>query len=171
MTVTVYARHGTKCSKSRERNAGQYKRCKCPLWLRWGKHDKKSARTRSRDIATKAARKFEQELELKANGIEPPKKPDYISVEPENADRLVENLQKATEEIFRDQSGFISANVHVSRDRRKVVNYAQWRSKEDYAAMSKLPGIQAHMKAAAALATGFDPVDYDLRAAMLGEGE
>jgi hypothetical protein len=37
--------------------------------------------------------------------------------------------------------------------------------------MSKLPGIQAHMKAAAALATGFDPVDYDLRAVMLGEGE
>lgn len=94
-----------------------------------------------------------------------------FSVEPENADRLVENLQKATEEIFRDQPGFISANLHVSRDRRKVVNYAQWRSKEDYAAMSELPGIQAHMKAAAALATGFDPVDYDLRAVMLGEGE
>ena len=94
-----------------------------------------------------------------------------FSVEPENADRLVENLQKATEEIFRDQSGFISANLHVSHDRRKVVNYAQWRSKKDYAAMSKLPGIQAHMKAAAALATGFDPVDYDLRAVMLGEGE
>jgi hypothetical protein len=37
--------------------------------------------------------------------------------------------------------------------------------------MSKLPGIQAHMKAAAALATGFDPVDYDLRAVMLSEGE
>ena len=36
---------------------------------------------------------------------------------------------------------------------------------------SKLPGIQAHMKAAAALATGFDPVDYDLRAVMLGKGE
>jgi quinol monooxygenase YgiN len=94
-----------------------------------------------------------------------------FSVEPENADRLVENLQKATEEIFRDQPGFISANLHVSRDRCKVVNYAQWRSKEDYAAMSKLPGIQAHMKAAAALATGFDPVDYDLRAVMLGEDE
>jgi quinol monooxygenase YgiN len=87
------------------------------------------------------------------------------------ADRLVENLQKATEEIFRDQPGFISANLHVSRGRRKVVNYAQWRSKEDYAAMSKLPGIQAHMKAATALATGFDPVDYDLRAVMFGERE
>jgi predicted enzyme related to lactoylglutathione lyase/quinol monooxygenase YgiN len=94
-----------------------------------------------------------------------------FSVEAENADRLVENLRQATEEIFRDQPGFISANLHVSRDRRKVVNYAQWRSKEDYAAMSKLPGIQARMKAGAALATGFDPVDYDLHDVMLGQGE
>ena len=36
--------------------------------------------------------------------------------------------------------------------------------------MSKLFDIHAHMKAAAALATGFDPVDYDLRAVMLREG-
>src|ERR1700693_4873145 len=55
-----------------------------------------------------------------------------FSVEPENADRLVENLQKATEKIFRDQPGFISANLHVSRDRRKVVNYARGRSTKDY---------------------------------------
>ena len=47
MTVTVYARHSSKCSKSGEREAGQYKRCKCPLWLRWGKDGKKSAKTRS----------------------------------------------------------------------------------------------------------------------------
>jgi hypothetical protein len=60
MTVSVYARHSSKCSKSRERGAGQYKRCKCPLWLLWGKDGKKSAKTRSWDIATKAARKLEQ---------------------------------------------------------------------------------------------------------------
>ena len=94
-----------------------------------------------------------------------------FSVEPENADGLVENLRKATEEIFRDQPGFISANLHVSRDQRKVVNYGQWRSKEDYAAMSKLPEVQAHIKAAAALATGFHPVDCDLREVVLGSGE
>jgi predicted enzyme related to lactoylglutathione lyase/quinol monooxygenase YgiN len=93
-----------------------------------------------------------------------------FSVEPENADLLVENLKNATEKIFRHQPGFISANLHVSRDRRKVLNYAQWRSKEDYAAMSKLPDIQAHMKASAALATGFDPVDYDLREVRIGKG-
>ena len=81
MTVTVYARHSQKCSKSGERGAGQYKRCKCPLWLRWGKDGKKSAKTRSWDIATKAARKLEEGLELAANGIEPPKKADHITIE------------------------------------------------------------------------------------------
>ena len=81
MTVSAYARHSSKRSKSRERGTGQYKRCKCPLWLRWGKDSKKSAKTRSWDIATKAARKLEQELELAANGIEPPKKPDHITIE------------------------------------------------------------------------------------------
>jgi site-specific recombinase XerD len=81
MTVSVYARHSSKCSKSTERGTGQYKRCKCPLWLRWGKDGKKSAKTRSWDIATKAARKLEQELELTANGIEPLKKPDHITIQ------------------------------------------------------------------------------------------
>ena len=91
-----------------------------------------------------------------------------FAVEPENAEQLLENLKKATKEVFRNQPGFISANLHLSHDRRKVVNYAQWRSKEDYAAMRKLPDIQSHMKAAAALATGFDPVDYELRDVILG---
>jgi quinol monooxygenase YgiN len=92
-----------------------------------------------------------------------------FAVEPENAERLVQALRNATEEIFRHQPGFISANLHISRDRRRVLNYAQWRSKEDYVAMSKKPEIQAHMKQAAALAISFDPVDYDLRDSVLAE--
>jgi hypothetical protein len=81
MTVTVYARHSRKCPKSGEKGSGQYKQCKCPLWLRWGTDGKKSTKTRSWDIATRAARKLEQELELAANGIEPPKKADHITIE------------------------------------------------------------------------------------------
>ena len=79
----------------------------------------------------------------------------------------IQALRNATEEIFRHQPGFISANLHMSRDKRRVLNYAQWRSKEDYLAMSKKPEIQAHMKQAAALAISFDPVDYDLRDSVL----
>ncbi len=93
-----------------------------------------------------------------------------FTVEPDKADCLLEDLKNATEKLFRHQPGFISANLHMSRDRRKVVNYAQWRSKEDYVAMSQLPDVQSHMKQAAALANGFDPVDYDLREVVAGNG-
>jgi hypothetical protein len=82
--VTVYARHSGKCSKSAEKNSGQYKRCKCNLWLQWNKNKKqfkRSAKTRSWDIATKAARKLEEALELEAIGEEPIKKPDHITIE------------------------------------------------------------------------------------------
>lgn len=77
--VKVYQRHSKKCLK--EQKAGQRKRCKCRLWLRWGKNGKRSAKTRSLEIATKAARKLEQELEFEALGIEAPKKPDHITIE------------------------------------------------------------------------------------------
>jgi hypothetical protein len=123
MTVTVYARHSSKCSKSTEKNAGQYKRCKCPSWLRWGKHDKKSARTRSWDIATKAARKLEEELELVANGIEPPKKPDNITTESaanlylgDMAQRGIKDLSKARRMISRLQDYANGKNVILLKD-------------------------------------------------------
>jgi len=66
-----------------------------------------------------------------------------FTVEPDNTERLPQALRGATEEIFRHHSGFISANLHVSHDLRRVVNYAQCRSKQDYIAMSKQPEVQA----------------------------
>ena len=79
--VRVFPRHSKKCPKKTEGNSGSRTRCKCPLWLGWGKKGKRSAKTRSWDVATKAARKLEQELELQRLGVEPPKKPDHISIE------------------------------------------------------------------------------------------
>ena len=90
-----------------------------------------------------------------------------FTVEPDKAEALLEALQAATAELFRHQPGFISVSLHVSLDGRRVVNYAQWRSKQDYEAMSKTPEIQDHMKKAAALASSFDPVDYKLRDVVL----
>ncbi len=40
---------------------------------------------------------------------------------------------------MRHMPGFISANLHVSADRRHIANYAQWRSRADYDAMLKNP--------------------------------
>lgn len=90
-------------------------------------------------------------------------------VAPEKAEDLLAALKAAPEEVFVRQPGFISANLHMSRDRHRIVNYAQWRSKEDYDSMSKNPEIQTHMKACGALTESFDPVDYDLRDVIHGE--
>ncbi len=79
--VTVYPRHSKKCPKRNEKNASHYKRCNCPKWLRWGKDGKKSAKTRSWEVANKAARLLEEELNLKAMGMEPLKKADHITTE------------------------------------------------------------------------------------------
>ena len=53
--------------------------------------------------------------------------------------------------------GFISANIHRSHDGRRVVNYAQWRSRTDFETMLRNPEAQPHMARAAELAD-FDPI-------------
>lgn len=85
-----------------------------------------------------------------------------FEVEPEKAERLLQVLHEATGTI-RKMPGFISANLHVSTDKTRVVNYAQWRTHEDFLAMLGDPEAQPHMKEAAALATSYDPVFYTLR--------
>jgi quinol monooxygenase YgiN len=86
-----------------------------------------------------------------------------FTVEPSRADELLAVLSRATEEIMRQRPGFVSANLHVSRDRRHVANYAQRRSQEDLDAMMADPVAQVHMREAAAIAEGFDPIYYELR--------
>ena len=88
-------------------------------------------------------------------------------VEPDRAEQLLEALHKATMDIFRHEPGFLSVSLHLSEDRSRIVNYAQWRSKEHYETMRKKPEVQAHMKGAAALAISFDPVDYELKHVVL----
>lgn len=85
-----------------------------------------------------------------------------FEVSPENADKLVDVLHEASGPIGKMQ-GFISANLHVSSDKKRVVNYAQWRTRADFEAMLKDPDAQPHMKEAADLAESYDPVFYDLR--------
>jgi heme-degrading monooxygenase HmoA len=83
-------------------------------------------------------------------------------VEPGKADQLIELLVDATEKVMRNRPGFISANFHKSEDGTRVVNYAQWASKADFAAMQADPEAQIHMKQAGALATRFEPAIYSV---------
>lgn len=50
------------------------------------------------------------------------------------------------------QEGFISANFHKSLDGTKVVNYAQWKSKEAFEKMLKNPTAINHINDAFSVA-------------------
>ncbi len=61
------------------------------------------------------------------------------------------------------QPGFVSANLHVSGDKKHVANYAQWRSQADIDAMMGNPEARVHMMEAAKIATSFEPIYYALK--------
>jgi antibiotic biosynthesis monooxygenase (ABM) superfamily enzyme len=61
------------------------------------------------------------------------------TVEPSRQQQLVELWQRATDEVLRHLPGFVSANVHRSFDGTKVVNYAQWQTREAFQAMLANP--------------------------------
>jgi quinol monooxygenase YgiN len=85
---------------------------------------------------------------------------NVFTVEPHRAAELAALLAAATDEVMRDQPGFRSANIHLSTDRTRVVNYAQWDSAEAFQAMLANPATQQHMAQAAAMAVSFDPHLY-----------
>ena len=82
---------------------------------------------------------------------------NVFTVTPENQQKLVDVLIDATNQTMRHMRGFVSANIHRSFDGTKVVNYAQWRFREDFDAMIQQPDAKPHMAAAAALAK-FEPI-------------
>ena len=82
---------------------------------------------------------------------------NVFTVKPEKQQALVDLLIEATERTMKGQRGFVSATIHRGVDGTKVVNYAQWRSKDDFEAMKSNPEARTHMEAAAAIAT-FDPI-------------
>lgn len=76
---------------------------------------------------------------------------------------LVTALDEATTEIFAQIPGFISANVHASLDRTRVVNYAQWTDLEAYEEMLRRPEVRAHMLEVMSIAHTADPRLYTVR--------
>ena len=88
---------------------------------------------------------------------------NVFTVAPERAQELAATLHEATEQVMRHQPGFVSANIHISADRTRVVNYAQWASAGAYAAIFDNPTVTAHMGRAAAMAESFDPKLYHVQ--------
>src|ERR1700761_3756678 len=85
---------------------------------------------------------------------------NVFTVEPERARQLTDLLTAATEDVMQHIDGFISANIHLSTDGTRVVNYAQWRSAEALQAMQQNPTAREHMVQCAGVADRFEPHLY-----------
>ena len=85
---------------------------------------------------------------------------NVFTVAPDKAADLAALLAAATEDVMAHQPGFRSANIHLSSDGTRVLNYAQWDSAESYQSMLADPTAREHMATAAAMAESFDPHLY-----------
>jgi quinol monooxygenase YgiN len=88
---------------------------------------------------------------------------NIFTVAPENLERLLEVLDVATREVMQHLPGFVSANLHRSLDGTRVVNYAQWTTREAFEAMLQHPAAQRHMAEALRLASA-EPRLYEVSA-------
>src|ERR1700744_5459828 len=85
---------------------------------------------------------------------------NVFTVQPERARELADLLTAATEDVMQHIDGFISANIHLSTDGTRVVNYAQWRSAEAMQAMQQDPTAREHWVLGPEVPTGLEPHLY-----------
>jgi len=71
---------------------------------------------------------------------------NIFTVEPSNQERLLQLLTEGTETMMSRQPGYISASFHKSKDARKVINYAQWKSIKDIEAFRTKREIGEYFK-------------------------
>jgi quinol monooxygenase YgiN len=94
---------------------------------------------------------------------------NVFTVDPGNQDRLIELLEKATDQHVRHARGFVSASLLRSIDGTKVTMYAQWQSLEAYDAMRADPGPLPYLQEALTFAK-FEPGRYEVVETFLPGG-
>lgn len=78
---------------------------------------------------------------------------------PDRQAAIVASLTRFTT-IARELPGFVGTAVHASLDGTRVINYVQWRTRDDLGAMLSRDDARAHMAEVGALADRVDPVAY-----------
>jgi quinol monooxygenase YgiN len=94
---------------------------------------------------------YDMEISIRANS-EVATLINVFTVEPENQQNLIQLLKEGTETLMSKLPGYISASLHKSKDGRRVINYAQWRSAEDIEAMRTNPEVGTYFQRVKALA-------------------
>jgi quinol monooxygenase YgiN len=90
-------------------------------------------------------------------------------VAPERAEELMTLLERATQETMQFQPGYVSANLHLSTDRARIVNCAPWRRRADFEAMLRDPAARTHIAEAGKVATSFDSAIFEMRCSDVAE--
>lgn len=78
---------------------------------------------------------------------------NVFTVKPENQQALLDILHQATETVMRGIPGFVSANLHRSLDGTRVINYAQWETREKFEEMLARPEVWEHFEEAGRYST------------------
>lgn len=78
---------------------------------------------------------------------------------PQRQQGIIDSLRRFTLEAAR-QPGFVAASVHASLEGNIVVNYVQWQTRENLAAMLQTEAARQHIAEVAALAESVTPVFY-----------
>ena len=76
---------------------------------------------------------------------------------------LVEAIGRGTREVFSHLDGFLSAAIHASLDRTRVVNYVQWRTVQDFDQAELNPEVRKHLDEIMAIAESADPRLYHVK--------
>ncbi|MFC4033356.1 putative quinol monooxygenase [Streptomyces polygonati] len=84
---------------------------------------------------------------------------NVFDVEPEKQKELAEVMNEGAEKFIRHRPGCISVNILTSNDGKRLLYFAQWRSKADIRATMSDPDVQVYRDRAAALAKP-DPHAY-----------
>lgn len=69
-----------------------------------------------------------------------------FAVEPEKQQELIDTIIEFLETVVKHQPGFVSSSIHKSIDGLRVMNYAQWKTQQDYQAFVQNVEVQAKGK-------------------------
>ena len=87
---------------------------------------------------------------------------NVFTVTPDRQQQVIDELVGATRSVMSRLPGYVSANIHRSLDGTRVVNYAQWRRREDFQAMLRNPAATEHRNRAEKLASSVEPHLHDV---------
>ena len=82
---------------------------------------------------------------------------DVFQVSPETQQKVADILIQLSDQLIKNQPGYVSATIYQSTDGMKVINIGKWKTEDDFQAMLKNSEITGLIRQAAGLAESFEP--------------